>query len=77
MPSIVKKALIRIVPISFVIGATFEFIMIKTGFYDIVIAKKAQEIEDQMRQEKIMFEKYSKYTYGEKEDKVKGLEKDD
>lgn len=41
----------RIVPISFVLGAAMELFMIKTGFYDTVRRKKAEERLEQFKVE--------------------------
>ena len=37
-----KQTLIRVIPTSFIIGASIELFMIHTGFYDIVTRKEAE-----------------------------------
>lgn len=50
---LLRKALIRVVPVCFIVGASFEFFMIHTGFYEIVTRKegerRAERIEDERR----------------------------
>lgn len=41
----------RVMPVSFVIGASMELFMIKTGFYDIVTRKEGERMEERMRDE--------------------------
>jgi hypothetical protein len=41
----------RIIPLSFVAGASMEFFMIKTGFYEIVTEKEAERLADKLLEE--------------------------
>jgi len=45
---IVKGDLLRVAPLCFVIGASMELFMIKTGFYSIVTRKEAERRLDRM-----------------------------
>lgn len=46
-----QVALIRVVPICFVLGASMELFMIKTGFYEIVTRKEAERRADYLETE--------------------------
>ncbi|KAJ1424270.1 hypothetical protein B484DRAFT_331293 [Ochromonadaceae sp. CCMP2298] len=39
---LLKRELLRVVPICLVIGSSMELFMIKTGFYDIVTRKEGE-----------------------------------
>ena len=52
-----KAALIRIVPLSFAIGVSFEFFMIKTGFYDIVTRKEGERRAEAIFEERRKLER--------------------
>ncbi len=61
-----KHDLIRVVPLSFLVGASMEFFMIKTGFYEIVTRKEAERraeyvAEEQQRLERIKRLNLDKY----------------
>lgn len=49
---LLKRELLRVVPIAFVIGSSIELFMIHTGFYEIVTKK-----EGERRAERILLEK--------------------
>jgi len=44
--------LLRVVPVCFVMGASIELFMIKTGFYDIVTMKEAERRAERALQER-------------------------
>jgi len=41
----------RVVPVSFVLGAGMELFMVKTGFYDIVTKKEGERITERLEAE--------------------------
>lgn len=48
---ILSHTLKRVVPICFVVGASMELFMIKTGFYEIVTRKEGERQEERQRLE--------------------------
>ena len=50
---VLRPVLLRVIPICIAVGASMEFFMIKTGFYDIVTRKAAErQALEQLEQEK-------------------------
>ena len=57
MPQLPLRAtLLRVVPACFVVGASMEFFMVKTGFYDIVTNTEMQRREEAAEQRRIYVE---------------------
>lgn len=54
---LLKIALIRVVPVCFVIGASYELFMIHTGFYDIVTMKEAERRAERKAEEQRLLER--------------------
>lgn len=57
--SLFVRNLSRVIPICFIVGASIEFFMCKTGFYNIVTAKEAErradrEIEEEARRQRLL-----------------------
>jgi hypothetical protein len=60
MVVLLKSMLVKLVPVSFVVGGFMEFFMCKTGFYEITAGleadKRAARAEEQYRQRQRMIE---------------------
>jgi hypothetical protein len=52
-----KHDLVRVVPLSFFVGASMELFMIKTGFYEIVTRKEAERRAEYLAQEQQRLER--------------------
>lgn len=46
-----SSKLMKIIPLSFIVGATMELFMIKTGFYEIALRKEALRRADREHEE--------------------------
>ena len=49
---LLQQQLLRVVPVCFVMGASIELFMIKTGFYEIVTMKEAERRAERALQER-------------------------
>jgi hypothetical protein len=49
---LLKRELMRVIPICFVIGSSVELFMIQTGFYDIVTRKEGERRAERLALEK-------------------------
>ncbi len=54
------KDLMRVVPICFLVGASMELFMIKTGFYSIVTRKEGERRAERMALEQQRMERLKK-----------------
>ena len=55
-----KDIFLKVVPACFFIGASMEFFMLKTGFYDIVGRKASERLTSQREEEERIKQKMSK-----------------
>ena len=46
-----RKHLLILLPVSFVIGSSVELFMIKTGFYEIVTKKHSERLQNKINEE--------------------------
>ncbi len=55
-----KDVLFKVVPACFLIGASMELFMLKTGFYDIVGRKASERLTSQREEEERIKQKMAK-----------------
>lgn len=57
---LLKRELLRVVPLCFVVGSSFELFMIQTGFYDVALRKEGERLAERSALEKERLERIKK-----------------
>lgn len=65
---ILGQDLVRVIPISFVVGAGMELFMIKTGFYDIVTRQEGERRAERIAIEEERRKRLAQLKIDRKED---------
>jgi hypothetical protein len=60
LAQLIRQDLIRVVPLCFVVGASMELFMIKTGFYSIVTRKEAERQQKRLEDEQARLDRIKK-----------------